>query len=492
MRLGEPNEFLEVLDLEDYLLLAAVCILPWLLGGVSMWAYRPVAFLLVTGAGLALIRDGWNGLGLGGGRSRWLLPAFLLLGWALFQQVPLPAGLIGTLSPSAHALYERSVPGYSEPVDDAIAWLEEDSVERVAELDVQDGGAVFEPPAEGWWEGARTLSVRPDATRERAFWFLALLLGFMTIGQRLQHPQRHTVYRYVLFGLFSALAAFGLLQAATWNGKIFWRIPTPEGNPFGPYVNPVNFAAVMEMAVPWMAGYVIALARSQRREELWRGRVPILAGGVVLCTLAGIVAASKGATVLMLGALAVVAFAAARSWKGRLVMLLVLVLMVPLVVWGISLTPLGERFEDFVDSEGGTLLLAGSRVTTWNVATDIFADYPVTGSGFGTFRELFPAYVPPGSFKIWNQVHNDYLELLIEGGVVAGALTLILLALFGWRAIRAVRDGERMRIERLGLALGILCLAIHAVGDFNHQIPANALLFVTLCAALLGRPGRAV
>ena len=37
------------------------------------------------------------------------------------------------------------------------------------------------------------------------------------------------------------------------------------------------------------------------------------------------------------------------------------------------------------------------------------------------------------------------------------------------------------------LLLGLLALAVHALFDFNHQIPAYALLFVTIAAMAVSR-----
>jgi O-antigen ligase len=110
----------------------------------------------------------------------------------------------------------------------------------------------------------------------------------------------------------------------------------------------------------------------------------------------------------------------------------------------------------------------------------MIGDFPITGSGFGTFREVFPRYLPRGSVFDWLQAHNDYLEVLLDGGIVALALVAWLAVAYGRRLVRAVRSSRSP--ARLGLALGIAALAAHAFVDFNHQIPANALLFVTLAA----------
>ena len=54
------------------------------------------------------------------------------------------------------------------------------------------------------------------------------------------------------------------------------------------------------------------------------------------------------------------------------------------------------------------------------------------------------------------------------------------------RVVRRLRHAApEMREGHWGLVLGIVALGIHAVVDFNHQIPANALLFVLICALAL-------
>ena len=50
----------------------------------------------------------------------------------------------------------------------------------------------------------------------------------------------------------------------------------------------------------------------------------------------------------------------------------------------------------------------------------------------------------------------------------------------GGGALRTARG--HVALEQLGIALGLLTLSVHALVDFNHQIPANALLFVTIGA----------
>src|SRR6185369_2769708 len=95
---------------------------------------------------------------------------------------------------------------------------------------------------------------------------------------------------------------------------------------------------------------------------------------------------------------------------------------------------------------------------------------------------------------IWNKLHNDYLELYVAGGAVAVALCAWLTVAFVWRAWRVSRiAAARGRLlSALGLALGLIALAVHELVDFNLQIPANALLFVVLAAICVSPLGRSV
>jgi hypothetical protein len=117
-------------------------------------------------------------------------------------------------------------------------------------------------------------------------------------------------------------------------------------------------------------------------------------------------------------------------------------------------------------------------------------DYPVTGIGFGALGESVAAYLPAGEAERWAQIHNDYLDVCIAGGVVAVALCAWLAAGFVSRVARGVRVESRggRRVPAVGLVLGLVAVAAHEAVDFSLQIPANALLFVVL-AAVAAAPG---
>ena len=488
----------DVLVIEDWLLLAAVAGLPWAFGGVETWASRTAALLLVAAAAATVVLRGWDGLGLDR-RARWLLPALLLGGWAVAQLVPLPAPALGLLSPRARALYADTFPGYPGPAPGPVpAAIEARALERVPEArgvpEPERPPTAFAAQAGGRWEGWRAVSLHPAAGQERVFWYFALLLGFLVARRRAADPDVAEAYRKILFVLFFLLAAFGLLHASTSNGKLYWvRDTLYRAAPFGPFVNPTNFAAVMELAVPWLAGYtVLAWQRHPASSPVRQSRLPFFAAATATCVLATLATGSKAAGALVGVSLAILALSVARGWRQRLAAVAGLAALAATFAAALYLLPLGHRVREFLEASGGQVSEV-ERVVAWRAAEAMARDYPLTGVGFGAFPDAFGRYVPPGESKRWEHVHNDYVELGLEGGVVA----LVLAAWLAWgfwrRALGGLAGARDPAV--LGLVLGLAALSLHAVVDFNHQVPAVGLLFTALCALVVARgedtgPGR--
>ena len=68
------------------------------------------------------------------------------------------------------------------------------------------------------------------------------------------------------------------------------------------------------------------------------------------------------------------------------------------------------------------------RAHFWNVTLHVIKDYPILGSGFGSFSVIYPRYDSRNGTYRLEQAHNDYLQTLAHCGIVAGALGLSLLS----------------------------------------------------------------
>ncbi|MCW5593284.1 MAG: O-antigen ligase family protein, partial [Burkholderiales bacterium] len=114
----------------------------------------------------------------------------------------------------------------------------------------------------------------------------------------------------------------------------------------------------------------------------------------------------------------------------------------------------------------------------------LIADYPVFGSGAGTFYVTFPAYRPEKVANFYDYTHNDYIQFTAETGVVGLGLMGLVVVLSLGAALRAqwIRHDPLMRGMSFASIMGVSAILIHSWVDFNLQIPANAVYFMVLLA----------
>lgn len=121
--------------------------------------------------------------------------------------------------------------------------------------------------------------------------------------------------------------------------------------------------------------------------------------------------------------------------------------------------------------------------TTWQA----IKNSPVFGSGFGSFLQIYPIYEDPLkiSHEYVNRAHNDYLETILEGGVLATlliAIYFVFLTRLGW-LIAAMRPSHIRDTATLAL-LAILGALMQSAVDYPLRTWAVLSTFI-YCNALL-------
>jgi O-antigen ligase len=345
------------------------------------------------------------------------------------------------------------------------------------------------------YDGARShaLSIRPAATivgLAAACALSAFLLGLLrTLTRR---DTANLVRGLCLVG--TALALTGIAQRAMWNGKIygFWT-PPPGGNPFGPFINRNHFAGWMLMAVPLAISYFCGrVARGMRAvPPAWRERVvwfsspdaseTILVGfAVLLMALALTLTTSRSGLLGLTIALAIVGWFVVRhhtTLSRRVIAAIFLAVVLVAAVGWTGVDRLAVRFTDDVTY--------GNRVPIWRDTLRIASLYPLFGTGintYGTSTLLYQQAIPTVHLA---QAHNDYLQVLAEGGALvtlpAIALIIVLVRIIRGRFDEIPREGMDYWI-RIGAVTGIVAMALQEIGEFSLQMPGNAVLFIVLLA----------
>lgn len=136
------------------------------------------------------------------------------------------------------------------------------------------------------------------------------------------------------------------------------------------------------------------------------------------------------------------------------------------------------------------------RFVMWHAALQIYEDAPLTGTGLDTFSVNYPRYRPLiESGTVGDMVHNDYLQMLAEGGplllvlLVGFVLTVLVGAVQLLLRLRCTRAGptHSASMRDMGLFAAILALAVHATVNFIFYALMLSLLTGLYAARLAGR-----
>lgn len=116
-------------------------------------------------------------------------------------------------------------------------------------------------------------------------------------------------------------------------------------------------------------------------------------------------------------------------------------------------------------------------------AMDMVEDFPVLGTGAGSFYGTYIRY-RTSRHGYFDHAHNDYVQIAAEFGLTGLALLggFVLLTLVTGVRILVRRRSSLPRGIAFGSLMAMVALIIHSWVDFNLQIPANAMTLVVIMA----------
>lgn len=362
------------------------------------------------------------------------LPLVVLPLWVLVQLVPLPLDLLRVISPAR------------------------------AEL-----ALAIHPHA------AAAISVTPAATFVE--WLRAAGCVLLFVSMRVLaavFSERHASWTPVfpLLAIVVLEAGLGIVQVYT---------GAAAAGAHGTYTNRDHFAGLLNLALPFPFAFGFrALARRSPDEDV--AIRPVIVACLSFATAAFILIAcilslSRMGFIASLCALAIVAvfLLPARRW--------LLAIPVALLVLFVYLPPdeLIARFADLSEPQGITF---GDRVDVWRETVPMISAFPLTGCGLGAYESAFMRFKRSTPMLTDNFTHNDYLQYLVELGVPAYSLGIVLITALLVTALRTAISRQSASVRALGAAslAAITALLVHSIVDFNSYIPANALAFAWVAA----------
>jgi O-antigen ligase len=384
-----------------------------------------------------------------------LLALFLLL--VLFQILPLPSGVLKILSPKTFAL--RSA------------------------LNLEPSASRF------------PLSFFPLLTQIEFFKWLTLsgLFLFLLVWEPLEEgdeTRKHLLVAVMTAGVLESL--YGMFEFFSGHRHILnVAAEGLVGSATGTFVNRNYFAGYLLMVIPLSMGFLFSREVTRTGEYRgWRHRLSSLDGktlligfGVIVMILGLLFSASRMGILSLLLSFTLIILFFRGSRKGRRFSrgsILILGLAILWAAW-IGLDTVISRF--FTASEDFK-----GRSVFWVNTFQIYKDFPIFGTGLGTFLQVFAMYRSSHIMGLVTHAENDFLQLLSEVGTLGFVPLAILFFFLLWKVlsgIRALADEEPERYIALGGLVGILALMFHSLVERNIQVPANAFLYTFVFALIL-------
>ena len=440
---------------------AVIWTVPFVFAAVQPWIWSAYAAAVFMAFVLVL----WSKrISVGLPNSKFFLGTVLFFfAVTFFQCLPLPPRVLSFLSPFRYQLLEKS----RVLIDGPVSW--------------------------------HAISYSPLSSLSWWVFLLSLLIFFLVLRQFITYRRNLRVVILIMIIAGTLEAFYGLIQSFIPSVGVLWVDSVSAGCATGTFICRNHFAGFLEMLWPLGLGYTMAHGDWHRRDDypksgnikifktmvssdrLYRQLFLVLLIGIMLLALvfsrsrAGITGAGVGLLTFTL----VVYYANKRLSAGF--WMIVGAVLGLLFIYGnqMGFGPIIERF---------LMILEGdiSRIDLWRDGIAIFKDHPL-GIGLGNLHQVMPVYLTSSlsEVTVYSHIHNDYLQILIEAGwpgfliIVSGFFIFL-----GASIVRVVKlspyDDSLRFFVATGAISGLVSMAFHSFFDFNLQIAANCVYFVTL------------
>ncbi len=336
-----------------------------------------------------------------------------------------------------------------------------------------------------------SISCVPSKTRQTLAMYATGFAVFLFSGVLWNTPGRLRFLFLALTANGVILSLFGMIQKFRWNGAIYGVYQLEHGGqPFASFVNRNNASAYLLVCLAAGVGLLISCFSSRNEQGYHRladrsGENRLLIGFSLILIATGIVASLSRSGILSATIAAIVVLAMAyRSGKALLVSVVFFAGLSALAIWfGWG----GELFTRFAILRDISVEEIG-RIQHWKSTWPAIQDFGLFGSGLGTYSMVNRPYQPHENYGWFVNADNQYVEWLLELGVVGFSLVLVIIACLFRMTGKLLSSSRKIAGFRYSLGITVLFLLtsqmVHAIFDFGITRPATHLSIATILGAI--------
>ena len=336
--------------------------------------------------------------------------------------------------------------------------------------------------------------LRQDYSFPRA---LILLWNFALYWTVVSHCGRNDTTCQQLAGLF-IIAGTGIAIAAlfgtSWQSKlpllspVLNHLPSPlvgafEGAKDG--FSPNQVAGTLIFVFPFALALLAAEMRKRHFSVAWLLSIAALIMGIVL------VATQSRTGMIGLGVSMAILILGPSAWGRRTLLVVVCAAVIAFVFLPVPSFLLRLDAVTRFDQVSGEVNNVASRFDIWQSAIAGIRDFPVTGIGLGTFRQvgnvLYPI-LPAFSTLDIAHAHSYYLQVALDFGILGLITILAIYAVAILQGVSLWRTApfEQSRYWSIGLMAALIGQMVYSLGDAVAMGSKPDFLFWYLLALIIG------
>ena len=170
--------------------------------------------------------------------------------------------------------------------------------------------------------------------------------------------------------------------------------------------------------------------------------------------------------------------------RGKNWVLPCIVIAILLTMCALFIPPVKERVMTIRPGADSSIT---TRMKIWDSAVTMIKQSPVFGYGPAAFAWKYPPYKNPTLKCMVTYTHNDYLNALVDYGIVGGLIiaAFMIYLLLRVTLISKLYDYPDNQAILLGALGGLVTIFVHAAFDFNNHIYSNAVLFMVVAGLIV-------